>query len=146
MGRYITWDDVANAYPDWVSAVSANTVGNLWIPRAEDEVDGRLAPKYTVPFTPVPGVVRDLCIDLAYYKLTFATEKGKALGEILQSRFEAILSGELMLTNSLGQVAAPEKAWSTHQDYPTHFGVDTDLNWQVSSAWATDQQEARGQV
>lgn len=146
MGRYIKWDDVSNAYPDWVKSVSANTVGNLWIPRAEDEVDGRLAPKYTVPFTPVPGIVRDLCIDLAYYKLAFATEKGKELGKILDARFKAILDGDLMLTTSAGQIDGGQRAWSTHQDYPTAFGVDSELNWRVSSAQAFDEQEARGQI
>ena len=104
------------------------------------------APKYSVPFTPVPGIVRDLCIDLAYYKLAFATEKGKELGKILDARFKAILDGKLVLTNSAGALATAERAWSTHQDYPTHFGVDSDVNWDVSSAWALDQQEARGQI
>lgn len=146
MGRYIEWDDVANTYRDWAKEVSANSIGNLWIPRAEDEVDGRLAPIYTVPFTPVPGLVRDLCIDLAYYKLMFATEKGKALKESLDDRFEAILEGRLMITTSIGQVPTGDRAWSTHQGYPTAFGVDPDINWRVSSAQAFDEQEARGQI
>lgn len=146
MSRYIEWDDVANSYPDWAKAVSANTVGNLWVPRAEDEVDARLAPRYTVPFTPVPGVVRDLCIDLAYYKLVFASEKGKELKESLKERFEALLDGSMVLTTSAGALGTAERAWSTHQNYPTHFGVDNDVNWEVSSAWALDQQEARGQI
>jgi phage gp36-like protein len=145
MSRYIEWEDVANSYPDWPKAASANTVGNLWIPRAEDEVDARLAPKYSVPFTPVPGVVRDLCIDLAYYKLAFATEKGKELKESLKERFEALLDGSMVLTTS-GAVLASGQAWSTHQDYHTSFGVDTDLNWQVPDAQAEDQQEARDQI
>lgn len=146
MTRYIKWDDVANSYPDWAKVVSANTVGNLWIPRAEDEVDARLAPAYTVPFTPVPGVVRDLCIDLAYYKLAFASDKGKALGEILEARFKAILNGDMVITMSGALLDSGERAWSTHQDYPTAFGVDNENNWAVSSAWAEDQQEARGQI
>jgi len=146
MGRYIDWKDVADSYPDWPKAASANSVGNLWIPRAEDEVDARLAPKYTVPFTPVPGVVRDLAIDLAYYKLVFASDKGKALWESLKERFESILDGSMLLTTSAGALGTGDRAWSTHQSYPTQFGVDSDVNWQVSSAWALDQQEARGQI
>jgi len=146
MGRYIDWDDVANAYPDWARQASANSVGNLWIPRAEDEVDGRLAPKYTVPFTPVPGIVRDLCIDMAYYKLTFATDKGKALWESLKDRFADILDGTLVITNSAGALSSADRGWSTHQDYPTAFGVDSDINWRVSSSQAFDEQEARGQI
>ena len=145
MSRYIEWDDVANSYPDWAKAASANSVGNLWIPRAEDEVDGRLAPKYVVPFTPCPGIVRDLCIDLAYFKLTFASEKGQALGKILEDRFKAILDGKLLLTTSAGQIDSGERAFSTHQ-YPTEFGVDSEVNWRVSSAWAQDQQSDRGQL
>lgn len=146
MGRYIEWDDVANSYPDWPKATSANTVGNLWIPRAEAEVDARLAPKYTVPFSPVPDIVRDLAIDLAYYKLVFASDKGKALWESLKERFESILDGSMLLTTSAGAISTGDRAWSTHQNYPTQFGVDSDVNWQVSSAWAEDQQEARGQI
>lgn len=146
MGRYIEWTHVSDAYPDWAKAVSANTVGNWWIPRAEAEVDARLAPVYTVPFSPVPDLVKDLCIDLAYYKLAFATEKGKALKESLDERFKALIDGTMMLTTSLGAVSLGNRAWSTHQDYPTVFGVDSDLNWRVSSAQAFDQQEARGQI
>lgn len=146
MGRYIDWDDVADTYSDWPKSVSANTVGNLWIQRAEDEVDGRLAPKYSVPFTPVPGIVRDLSIDLAYYKLAFASEKGKALGETLKERFEALLDGTMILTVSGSPLATTNQPWSTHKDYPTQFGVDNPVNWLPSSAWASDQQEARGQI
>jgi phage gp36-like protein len=146
MGRYITWQDVADSYPDWTKQASANTYGNLWIPRAEDEVDGRLAPVYTVPFSPTPGIVRDLCIDLAYFKLAFASEKGEKLGEILKDRFDAILAGKLVLTTSAGAVSKSVTAFSTHQDYPTAFGVDDPLNWRVSSAQAFDEQEARGQI
>jgi len=147
MGRYIEWDDVSNSYPDWAKAVSANTVGNLWIPRAEDYVDGRLAAAgYSVPFNPTPGLVRDLCIDVAYWKLAFASDKGKALGEILEQTFKAISDGEIVITTSSGLLGSSDRAWSTHQNYPTQFGVDSDLNWSVSSAWAEDQQEARGWV
>jgi hypothetical protein len=147
MGRYIDWTDVQNAYPDWAEAVSANTVGNLWIPRAEDYVDGRLAAAgYSVPFAPTPGLVRDLCIDVAYWKLAFASEKGEKLGKILEDTFQSIHDGEIVITNSAGTLGTAERAWSTHQDYPTQFGVDSDLNWSVSSAWALDQQEARGQI
>jgi len=145
MGRYVKWDDVADSYPDWAKSASANSAGNLWIPRAEDEVDARLAPRYSVPFTPVPGVVRDLCIDLAYYKLVFATDKGKELKESLKERFEALLDGSMVLTVS-GSPLASETPWSTHQDYPTQFGVDDPVNWLPSSVWAMDQQEARGQI
>jgi phage gp36-like protein len=145
MGRYINWDDVANSYPDWAKAASANTIGNLWIPRAEDEVDARLAPKYAVPFSPTPGVVRDLCIDLAYYKLVFASDKGKELKESLKERFKALIDGTMVLTVS-GSVLASGEAWSTHQNYHGAFGVDTDLNWQVSDRQAEDEQEARGQI
>lgn len=146
MSRYIDWEDVANSYPDWTKAVSANTVGNLWIPRAEDEVDARLAPRYSVPFTPVPGVVRDLCIDLAYYKLVFASEKGKELKESLKERFEALLDGSMVLTMSGSPLPSTDQPWSTHMDYPSQFGVDDPVNWLPSSAWAMDQQEARGQI
>lgn len=146
MGRYINWDDVSNAYPDWAETVSANSVGNLWIPRAEDYVDGRLAAAgYSVPFTPTPGLVRDLCIDVAYWKLAFASEKGKALGDILENTFKAIADRDLVITNSAGSLVSDE-AWSTHKEYPTQFGVDNPVNWEVSSAWTEDQQEARGQL
>jgi hypothetical protein len=146
MGRYINWADVANAYPDWAKAVSANTVSELWVPRAEDYVDGRLAAAgYSVPFTPTPGLVRDLCIDVAYWKLAFASDKGEKLGKILEDTFKAITDGDLVITNSAGSFVS-EKAWSTHQSYPTQFGVDNPVNWEVSSAWAEDNQEARGQI
>lgn len=137
MGRYIAWDDVVAAYKS-VAKEFDSAEANAYCVRAEDEVDARLAPVYTVPFSPgsvnVPGAVRDLCIDLAYYKMAWRQDGMEPLYMSIQDRFKAIIRGDMALTTSAGVVARSGTAWVS-TSYSGSFGVDDELNWSVSSDW-----------
>lgn len=146
MGRYIDWADVTGRYGDFAKGPDAANAQQSFIPQAESEVDGRLAVKYSVPFSPAPVLVQDLCIDMAYYKATIRQEGSKAIGDSLERRFKAIIDGTLILTTSAGPVAATSNiAWASNS-YATAFGPDSEVNWEVSSQWVQDVQDARGQL
>src|SRR5687768_16697902 len=100
MGRYITWTDVTNRYKDFPKGSDATLAESAFIPHAEAEVDGRLAVRYAAPFSPAPYLVRDLCIDVAYYKATARQEGSQLLKEYIDERFKAIIAGTLLLTTS----------------------------------------------
>lgn len=146
MGRYITWADVTAKYGDFAKGPDASIAGDHHIPQSEAEVDGRLAPKYTVPFSPAPYLVKDLSVDLAYYKATIRQEGSKAIKEYIDARFKAIIDGTLTLTTSDGVVAsAGNLAWASNS-YHSSFGLDSEVNWQVDTYAITDLQDRRGQI
>lgn len=147
MGRYITWADVTGRYGDYAKGPDATQAAASFIPQAEAEVDGRLAVKYTVPFSPAPYLVQDLCIDLAYYKATIRQEGSKSIGESLEARFKAIIDGTLLLTTSSGTVISEDSAtaWVSNS-YHSSFGPDSEVNWRVDSNWILDAMGSRGQL
>jgi hypothetical protein len=143
MGRYITWADVTGRYNDFAKGPEASTAELSFVPQAEAEVDGRLAVKYSVPFSPAPYLVKDLSIDLAYYKATIRQESSKLIGEYLEKRFQAIIDGTLILSNSLGTVGAVgNMAWASNS-YRSSVGPDSEVNWSVDPQAIEDAQSAR---
>lgn len=143
MGRYIDWADVTGRYQAFPKAFDASAAESWLIPHAESEVDGRLAVKYTVPFSPAPYLVKDLSIDLAYYKVIFGSERAADLKTYIDDRFKAILDGSLVLTTSAGTVGQTGAyAWASNS-YHTSFGPDSEVNWKVDCEWVTDVQDAR---
>lgn len=143
MGRYINWADVTGRYSDFAKGPDASQAEAYFVPHAEAEVDGRLAAKYTVPFSPAPYLVKDLCIDLAYVKATARQEGSKLIAESIDKRFKDILDGKLLLTNSDGVVARTgDMAWASNS-YHSAFGFDGEQNWRVDSYQITDISDAR---
>lgn len=147
MGRYINWADVTGRYQDFAKGPDAGVGETAFVLPAEAEVDGRLAPLYTVPFSPAPYLVKDLCIDVAYYKATIKQESSKVIGESLERRFKAIIDGTLLLTNSAGTIVEEQggSAWCSNS-YHSSFGPDSEVNWRVDSNWINDAMDARGQL
>lgn len=146
MGRYILWTDVTNRYVDWAKGPDSTIGEAAFIPHAEAEVDARLAVKYSVPFSPAPYLVKDLSVDLAYYKATIRQESSKLLKDYIDARFKAIIDGTLLLTNSAGVVAGTGGfAWASNS-YHSSFGMDDETLWRVDSQQTYDLQSARGQI
>jgi phage gp36-like protein len=144
MSRYIDWQDVANRYADSAkSGGGAEEMKLSFINDAEDEVDARLANRYTVPFTPVPGVIAGLCIDLTYYKMKIGTKGVEPLKKYIDQRFTDLNDGTMTLTLSGTALGSSDRAWSTTQDFPSSFGVDPAERWTVSSAWQQDFDDRR---
>jgi phage gp36-like protein len=144
MGRYIDWADVTGRYGDFAKGPDAAAAQSFFITQAEAEVDGRLAPKYTAPFSPAPEIVRDLSIDLTYYKATIRQEGSEKIKEYIDQRFEAIIDGTLLLTTSAGLVqTAGGLAWASNS-YHSSFGMDSEVNWSVDSLQIEDIRDARG--
>lgn len=145
MGRYIVWTDVTNRYQDFAKGPDATIGEAAFIPQAEAEVDARLAPKYSVPFSPAPYLVKDLSVDLAYYKATIRQKGSEIIKEYIDARFKAIIDGTLLLTNSAGVVPATGGfAWASNS-YHSSFGLDSEVNWRVDSQQIGDLSDARGQ-
>lgn len=145
MGRYIDWADVSGRYGDFAKGPDATQAQASFVPQAEAEIDGRLAVRYTVPFTPTPYLVQDLCIDLAYVKATIRQPGSKVIKEYIDQRIDAIIAGTLLLTNSDGVLAiSANHAWASNS-YHSAFGLDSEINWRVDSQQLLDLSDRRGQ-
>jgi phage gp36-like protein len=126
----------------------AEAVASYWLGYAEAEVDARLAVKYTVPFSPAPPLVKDLAIDLTYFRMTIRQKGSELIKEFIDERFAGLIGGTITLTDSSGAaMGGISTAWSEQDKsgYHTTFGPDSELNWTVSSAWRQDVQDERGQ-
>lgn len=143
MGRYITWPDVTGRYQDAARKAGEGAVGSYWLTTAEDEIDGYLAAKYTVPFSPAPGIVRDLCVDLTYYKMIIQQPEAEKVWEYIDYRIKGILNGTLVLTSSGSVLPQGTTAWSAAEGHHTAFGPDHEHNWHPSSSWMEDVQTER---
>jgi len=131
MGRYIVWEDVVNRYPDAAKLGGAETVNSSWICGAEAELDARLSARYTTPLTtsPAPDLVRDLCVDLTYYKANIRSKGVKALGEYIDSRFTMLINGTMALPVDVTVTTVSEAGGS----YASAFGRDDPIHWRPSA-------------
>jgi len=146
MGRYIDWQDLVARYQDVAKIGGAADTSTSWITAAEAYVDGRLATKYTVPFTPAPPMVQDLVMDLTYYRINMRQKWAGELRADLNARFEGLLNGTIALVDASGNVidsASGSGAWSNTSSYASAFGLDDPAYWQVSSNWQQDLEDGR---
>lgn len=151
MGRYIDWSDVAGRYVDIAKMSGAEAISSYWLNYAENELDARLAVRYTVPFSPAPPLVRDLAIDLTYYRMTMRQKGSEVIKSYIDERLGGLVGGTITLTDSSGTAlaeSAASVAWSEQDKagYHTVFGPDYELNWQSSSSFIGDVRDTRGQV
>lgn len=148
----ITWNDVVNRYPEFNTLPSAQGVDvrNELVAYAEAEVHSRLAARYTTPFSSNNYTARTLAVDTMYVQLqtTRQPEKAKALRELLDARYTALLDGTSSMIDSLGAVITMvgDTVWSSTQDYPPVFGVGPIEYAIVSSEQVYDEANTRGEV
>jgi phage gp36-like protein len=143
MSRYASWDLVVGRYPASKTAIDKTYGDSYFITGAEDEIDGYLAVRYSVPFSPVPGVVRDLTVDLAYWKLIYAEKRAKPLRDSIDARIKGIIDGTLLIVSSGAVLPQTGLETGLVNDHPSSFGPDSDLNWQPSQSWADEFQADR---
>ena len=147
MARYVNWDDVVGRYPGIASIGGADQVGSDYIQYAEVEIEGRLAERYTVPFSDNNLTIRDLVIDLVYVKAgNLSVEDYEQMADRLDKRIERLLEGrEAMVTTSgdIIQRADEGAAWSSTQDYAPTFGVGDVLDMHPDDTQIEDENDAR---
>lgn len=136
MGRYINWPDVTNRYADAAKIAGAETVNSAWLFGAEAEIDARLAFRYTVPFSPAPDIVRDLCIDLLYARMTFRQEGSDKLYERVLDTIKEIVAGTLPIPGA-EPASRAGYAWASNS-YRSVFGPDAPEEWSPSAGAIED--------
>lgn len=107
----------------------ADVTSNL-IYFAETELNGRLAPYYSTPFSDTPPTVKDLTIDLSYLKALYSRnlEEWVIRNDAFELRMTRITTGvEPIFTGSGAVYAAGGMPWSSTQQYhPVHSFLDAE--------------------
>lgn len=98
------------------------------IGKAQALIDGKLARRYSVPFSPVPNLVASICVDISLYHLltkrvfasdaVFDENMVKGLARAFDD-LDDLASGEMTLTMSGSTVTGATTAlpWSNTQNY-----------------------------
>lgn len=145
MARYADWSDVVGRYKDAASIAESTGMGSYWLASAEYEVDGALGKVYSVPFSPAPLQVKDLAIDLTYYKMTIGKKTGGELKKYIDQRIAGLIDGTIVLVTTTGLLQSdPNAAWFENS-YHTSFGPDDPVNFRIDSNWIQNVQDERGQ-
>lgn len=93
------------------AGVVQDAVVTAAIEDADSEIDGYSGEKYTVPFTPVPGIVKKLSVGIAIYNIYARRETQMGgMPESRTNRYDKAIRLLLMVSQgkvSLGEVPAP---------------------------------------
>lgn len=150
MGRYINWSDIIERYPSIENVGGAVEVGSVYISYVEYEIDGLLAPKFTIPFSNNNETVKDLCIDRVYAKAgNLKIEEYEKINNDVMATIDRLKTGsQLMIINGTSYSSVlpdiGDTIFSTTEDYNPVFGMsDIELS-EVDSGQVYDEEQARG--
>ncbi len=147
MGGYIGWDDVVNRYSILKDKVGASGVGSDYIGYAEAEVEGKLAPAFSIPFSSNNVTVKDLCIDTTLHKSIQFTdiEKAEKIMTSIDDRIKKLLDGSMTMVTTSGDMMAKDNdsAWSETQDYVPVYGKGDIEDFLVDSSQLFDEELRR---
>lgn len=151
MGRYIDWANVVGRFPSVNKYGGADQVDSGSILYAEAEVDARLSPAFTTPFSSNNLTAQDLAIDMTYLRVNPLRDEDKLrpIQERVDKLIAALLAGEASMITASGDTIGSStiggvSPWSTTMDYPPTFGVGETEDMHVSSSQLYDESVARG--
>jgi len=149
---YIIYEDVIARYPSVATWGKTETeVNSDLIYYAEMELNSRLSAYYSVPFSASHPTVKDLAIELTYYK-ALVTKKPKEAEEVRKAilgRLDDLKEGREFIFTGSNTTIAPsgqeDEIWSTTQDYhPTHGMLDPANEYTgIDSDWLDDEESER---
>lgn len=141
---YISWTDLVARYKKVSEDYDSGEAVAGFISGAEAELDSRLAIRYTVPFNPVPPMVKDLVIDMAYYRMFWQQDGEDKLRDFIERRIGALVAGSATLVVSGSVLPTNDvQAWSDRTGIRTVFGPDNPPNYSVSKSWQDNAKAER---
>lgn len=149
---YVNYNDVIARYPiikTW--GKSETEVSSDLIYYAEMELNSRFASHFSVPFSGSHPTVKDLAIDLTYYKalITKDPDKAEKIHDAIIGRINEIKEGkELIFTGSDTAIDASgtgQEIWSPLLDYhPVHSMLDEESEYtQIDSSYLDELEDER---
>ena len=129
---YITYDEVVLRYPllkTWASGSSI--LNDDIIAYAEHELNSMFATHFSVPFSGSHPTIKDIAIDLAYYRTMVIKDPDKAdkVKDAILGRIDRIKEGKEYIITGSYTVITPDstiaggEVWSTNMDYHPVFSM-----------------------
>lgn len=144
---YIGWDDVMLRYPSIADVGGSKEVGSAHIQYAENELNGRLAPKFTIPFSSNNQTAKDLSIEMTYLRIgNFNTKEREALKTSIDERIVRLLDGDENMVDDTGntiQQSVGGTVWSNTKDYTPTFGFGDTEDFEVDPDLIDAEESAR---
>lgn len=151
---YITYDEVVLRYSmlkTW--AGNSPILQNDIITYAEHQINGLFATHFSTPFSGSHPTIKDIAIDLAYYRTLYIKDPEKAgkVQDAILGRIDRIKAGkEYIITDSYTTITpdatiAGGEVWSTTIDYhPTFSMLDAENAYStVDSDRLNNEEDAR---
>jgi len=145
MSHYIKWADAVARYPSLNTVGGAAEMESAWIDYVEKQVNGLLAPAFSIPLA-VGVTVKDLCIELLYIRVgKLSIEETKDMREAFMERINRLVSGEESLIDDSGAVinSSGETIYSSTADYSPVFNLDDVLDWETDDTLLDDIANAK---
>lgn len=149
MGRYITWEDIADRYSilEKGKFSGSDEANSAYILYAENQLDSLLASSFTVPFSSNNTTAKDLSIDLAYCRMgNFKIEDRIKLKEEIMGTINMLKDGTMSMITNSGDVITTlgsTPTWSTTQAYHPVFGHGDEACFEVDSGLTYTEEQAR---
>jgi len=131
---YITYAEVLERYPMLKTWATNSPQLNNDIAYAEHELNGRMSTHFSTPFSGSHPTIKDLAIDLTYYRQFRFQDPDRAekLKESIIGRIDSIKNGEEYIWTDSNTAIEPSASkaseiWSNLENYePTFSMLDAD--------------------
>lgn len=127
---YITYAEVLERYPMLKTWITNSPQLNNDISFAEHELNGRLSTHFSTPFSGSHPTIKDLAIDLTYYRQFRFQDPDRAekLKDAIIGRIEAIKNGDEYIWTDSNTAMGPDASkaseiWSNLENYQPAFSM-----------------------
>lgn len=123
----INYGDVVARYPEQAALKDATQINCHYIPYAVADIESRLAPRFTVPFSSNNLTAKDLMVDAVYaavYRFK-DPKKAEAVEKRIAERIAALLAGkaDMMLSDGTTLASVGGTIYSTTENYDPVFSM-----------------------
>jgi phage gp36-like protein len=156
---YTSWEELKSLFPRLdTTSLDAAQVHGTFIAKAEGMINGRLAKKYTVPFSPAPQQVKSMAQDLSFYYIMrrFYTQHAKKdenswlenYREGVIEELKAINDGSAVIIDNSGSIidvrTDQQQLWSDVEDYNPTMDNRNEIAQRIDPERIEDEYEDDG--
>lgn len=144
----INWDDVVSRYKSASDLGGTKTLRDTYLTYGIAEIESRLSPGFSIPFSSNNVTAKDLMIDASFAKMNLFKDDKKAekINKVLDTRIDEILNGRRGMITTSGDVLISTGvgvAFSTTQNNPPVFNMNDPEDQWVDHDQLTDEYEAK---
>lgn len=127
---YITYNEVLERYPMLKTWAGNSPMLATEITYAENEINGRLSTHYSTPFSGAHPTIKDLAIDLTYFRTLILKDPDQAVKvkEFVLGRIDGLKNGDEYIMTDSNTYITPEaskagEVWTNMDNYHPVFSM-----------------------